>query len=277
MPVRMECAPAFNYAQATHTTKFVPDPSAPDQHPKALFTSPPQNTSQDGSSFAGDAPWAGLDLDLRVVSELQQDSGSAACASSPHAVDLQLLDLSDRGHKGPGVYADMQLSEGQTVTFILRITPEANKANKERDEHDAQKHQAPHELLVPSKEKAQELGISFDKLAKAKSHLSPEDDPYLTPELLKELFTVRPFDYVPLQLTACSYALNRCTGSRRTTTGSAGSGSRATRAHGRRPCTALRSHSSCSSSSRRVRSWRARRLACRSSLEGQGIGIIGMR
>jgi hypothetical protein len=44
----------------------------------------------------------------------------------PH-VELRELDLSKKGHKGLGVYADLHLTEGQSVGFVLRIPPNPDR------------------------------------------------------------------------------------------------------------------------------------------------------
>ncbi|KAI0775620.1 glycoside hydrolase family 15 protein [Trametes elegans] len=110
MPIRVECAPAFNYARSAHTTDILLDtsvalslsPVPKDPHNKALFSSPDAN----------------LDLDLRYIAESNLDN-----VSEPE-VQLNLLDLSDKGHKGPGVWTELELREGQIVTFVLRTPPD---------------------------------------------------------------------------------------------------------------------------------------------------------
>ena len=110
MPLRVECAPAFNYARSAHTTELIIDtsvaassPSSPHgPHYKALFT------SAEG----------GLTLDLRYVAESSFDDD----VHEPH-VELRELDLSAKGHKGPGVWTEIELREGQAVTFVLRTPP----------------------------------------------------------------------------------------------------------------------------------------------------------
>ncbi|KAK0244700.1 glycoside hydrolase family 15 protein [Armillaria nabsnona] len=99
IPLSMQCAPAFDYARAEHTTTILDDPSSPDPQMKATFV------SKDCA------------LDLRYVVDSTMDN--VACPS----VELHPLDLSDKGHKGLGVYADLSLDEGQCVWFILRIPP----------------------------------------------------------------------------------------------------------------------------------------------------------
>lgn len=111
VPIRMECAPAFNYARSPHTTELLPDFSADltngntqdlssselPEHEKALFSSPDAN----------------LSLDLRYVPE------ATAEGVIPPIVNLQLFDLKSRGHLGPGVSCDMILEEGQAVWYKI--------------------------------------------------------------------------------------------------------------------------------------------------------------
>jgi hypothetical protein len=160
MPIRMECAPAFNYAQSPHETSFVSDDSTSDNHPKAAFVSP----AADG--------WAGLALDLRVVPEVLPDFPEC---SAPR-IALEELDLRARGHRGAGVCAQLEMCEGQAVSFVLRVPPPRDSATQD--------------AAVPTEAYARELGISFEQLVRAKSHMRAEDDPILT--------AVRPFYAFPL-------------------------------------------------------------------------------
>ncbi|KAH9060861.1 glycoside hydrolase family 15 protein [Lactarius vividus] len=101
--LRVECAPAFNYALAKHHTSLVSDGSIPAvggaAQKKALFESDD------------------LSLDLRFIAESVIDG-----VPSP-SVEFQTLDLRSRGHKGLSVSADLDLVEGQVVTFVLRTLP----------------------------------------------------------------------------------------------------------------------------------------------------------
>ena len=136
MPMRLECAPAFNYARSPHKTQIVldnsiahaSDPCSPGSdvqpHLKALFS----------------APDADMDLDLRYVTE-----SSIENVPEPE-IKLDLFDLSKKGHLGPSVQSEFTLVEGQAVTFILRTPP---------------KHAYP-EAVKPSKEKAAQLGVPFE-------------------------------------------------------------------------------------------------------------------
>ncbi|KAI3618300.1 glycoside hydrolase family 15 protein [Moniliophthora roreri] len=137
MPLMMECAPAFNYARSSHRTSIIDDNSTLSPQKKALFESNE------------------LALDLRYVTDTSLDN-----VSEPE-ISLQLLDLSARGHKGPGVYAKLDLSEGQVVTFVLRTPP--NDAREVKGS-----------VIVP-------IGSS------TKSR--PIDDPFLTKELVSGLLT----------------------------------------------------------------------------------------
>lgn len=97
----MECAPAFNYARDAHTTEFVSDDSVQYcSQNKVLFKSPD------------------LELDLRYVSEVTFDN-----VPTPE-VKIDYLDLTQKGHLGPSACCDFSLTEGQRVTFVLRICPD---------------------------------------------------------------------------------------------------------------------------------------------------------
>ena len=128
--LRVECAPAFNYARSTHTLKILPDlsipasESNPEPHNKALFSSSE----------------AQLDLDLRYVTE-----SSLGGVPEPQ-VELKELDLTSKGHLGTSVYADLNLKEGQSITFILRSPPNHDYPDEAR----------------PNPERARELGVSYE-------------------------------------------------------------------------------------------------------------------
>lgn len=171
MPIRVECAPAFNYARSAHTTEITMDTSIPHAanpcapgsdapaHMKALFASPD----------------ADMDLDLRFVPESSLEN-----VPEPD-VRLALLDLAARGHRGPAVCTEFTLVEGQVVTFILRSPP---------------RHAYP-DAARPSKERAEQLGVPFEsesasgrwcvcaltagiELVMTASELRAPDDPMLT-------------------------------------------------------------------------------------------------
>lgn len=147
--LRMECAPAFNYARDKHTTEFLPDDSVEHCHQKKVrFKSPD------------------LELDLRYVSEATLDN-----VPTPE-VNIDYLDLSTKGHLGPAVCCNLSLVEGQRVTFILRICPEKTGVPEAR----------------PTQELADRLGIPLEILIAGASKMRPQDDPLLTADFLEHLF-----------------------------------------------------------------------------------------
>jgi hypothetical protein len=125
VPVRVECAPAFDYARAKHTTEIVPDDSYPGGGQTKVFFKSGQ-----------------LNIDLRYVSESTME-----CVDDP-LVDLKLLDLSQKGHLGPAAYCDLELVEGQVVTFILRTPPEVEMQPR----------------FTPTVERANKLGVDLDSM-----------------------------------------------------------------------------------------------------------------
>jgi hypothetical protein len=124
----MECAPAFNYARDTHETTLEQDDSIPategrdSTHKKATFTSEK------------------LTLDLRFVGDSALENVQAPTGR------LQLLNLSHKGHKGHGVFMDLDLEEGQVITFVLRTPPDHSHSP----------------VIRPSEERAKELGVPFE-------------------------------------------------------------------------------------------------------------------
>jgi hypothetical protein len=123
MPIRLECAPAFNYARSPHTMTIIRDDCIPSCHQnKVLFKS------------------ESLSLDLRFVSESMMDNVPAP------QINLQELDLRKKGHLGMSACADLSLHEGQAVTFILRTPPAA-----------------PSPRITPNEEKAESLGVSLER------------------------------------------------------------------------------------------------------------------
>lgn len=147
--LRMECAPAFNYARDEHTTEFLPDDSVEYcLQKKVRFKSP------------------NLELDLRYVSEATLDN-----LPEPE-VNIDYLDLLKEGHLGPAVCCNLSLVEGQRVTFILRICPERVGAPEAR----------------PTQELADRLGIPLEALIAGASKMRPQDDPLLNADFLEQLF-----------------------------------------------------------------------------------------
>jgi hypothetical protein len=123
MPIRVECAPAFNYARSPHTMEITRDDSiAGIEQNKVLFKSD------------------SLSLDLRYVPESTMEN-----VPTPE-VELHQLDLTKKGHLGLSACTDLDLTEGQAVTFVLR-TPPAQGAPPQ---------------IAPNKSKADALGVSLD-------------------------------------------------------------------------------------------------------------------
>lgn len=107
----MECAPAFNYARSSHETNII----------DAV------NKSAAGSSDGPSATFQcsdHLNLDLRCV----VSNGDRVGQVAPE-LKMDYLDLSERGHKGLGVALDFVLTEGQSITFVLREPPSQGEAD----------------------------------------------------------------------------------------------------------------------------------------------------
>ncbi|KAL1946135.1 hypothetical protein VTO73DRAFT_15262 [Trametes versicolor] len=157
MRLRVECAPAFNYARSTHTTDILLDTSV------ALSLTPVPRGQHNKALFASKD--ADLTLDLRYIAESGLEN-----VPEPQ-VELNLLDLSEKGHKGPAVWTELELREGQAVTFVLRTPPEGKLPPQAQ----------------PTHKTAEEMGIPYEKLVAGASTLRPLDDPILTKTLLREL------------------------------------------------------------------------------------------
>jgi hypothetical protein len=113
-----------------HKTSLVSDDTIPANGENA-------SDKQKGALFESDE----LTMDLRFIAESVVDG-----VPSP-SVDLQILDLTPRGHKGLSISVDLDLVEGQVVTFVLR-TPKATKE---------------HYNAGSTKEQFEQLGVSFDR------------------------------------------------------------------------------------------------------------------
>ncbi|EIM83391.1 glycoside hydrolase family 15 protein [Stereum hirsutum FP-91666 SS1] len=153
MPIRVECAPAFNYARDSHETSIVKDTS---------ISVKPGVTAQCKALFESQ----NLTLDLRYIAESEIEGVGVP------EIELKELDLSARGHKGKAVCVDMDLTEGQVVTFVLRTPPPPNG-------HEDKFH--------PTEERANALGVPLEKLVIGASTLRERSDPMLTKELLRDL------------------------------------------------------------------------------------------
>ncbi|ELU43493.1 glycoside hydrolase family 15 protein [Rhizoctonia solani AG-1 IA] len=154
VPIRMECCPAFNYARDAHETQFVND----DSHEGA--------TSQEKVIFRS----RDLTLDLRYVVDTIPDIDVA----KPQ-VTIRPLDLRSKGHQvllSIREDVDLDMEEGQVITFILRTPPE-NKGSSTK----------------PTKEQAEALGVPIEVLIQGATKLRAKDDPLLTPGLINSLLT----------------------------------------------------------------------------------------
>ncbi|KZV94567.1 glycoside hydrolase family 15 protein [Exidia glandulosa HHB12029] len=149
MPIRMECAPAFDYARAKHDTDFVADTSV-------------AATDQSKVIFKSDQ----LSLDLRYIAD------GADSIPGPQ-VKLKPLDLSKNGHLGLAACADIDMYDGQVVTFVLRIPPGHQTLDDRR----------------PTKEQIEQLGIPIEVVIKGAQKLRSKEDPLLTDELIRNLLS----------------------------------------------------------------------------------------
>ncbi len=132
-PLRVECAPAFHYALHEHKTSLIPDDTVPANGENA-------SVKQKRALFESDE----LTIDLRFIAESVVDG-----VSSP-SVDLQILDLMPQGHKGLSICVDLDLVEGQVVTFALRTPP---KAANMKEQHNSDL----------TKEQSEQLGAPLDR------------------------------------------------------------------------------------------------------------------
>ncbi|TDL30070.1 glycoside hydrolase family 15 protein [Rickenella mellea] len=156
MPLRMECAPAFNYARSPHKMSLVPDNSIPDVTGEG-------QSQQEKALFVSDE----LTLDLRYISEC---NANMEHVEAPH-VKLQPLDLKAEGHLGDSVCCDLDMVEGQAVTFVLRTPPKTSTSRAAK----------------ATKAEADALGVSIRNLILGASKLRDPEDPILTKELLHSL------------------------------------------------------------------------------------------
>jgi hypothetical protein len=110
LPILIQCAPAFHYGMHDHATTIVDDESVP--------IAIPHGTQQKKAVFESE----NLTLDLRYVVENTGAASTDGGITLPE-VSLDFLDLSAKGHRGLAVQSLVELTEGQCVTFILRIPP----------------------------------------------------------------------------------------------------------------------------------------------------------
>lgn len=93
VPLRMECAPAFNYARTPHHLSIIPDDSIPNCG---------EGSVQTKALFYTDV----LSLDLRFVAE------SNLQTTPTPAIQFERLDLRSQGHLAESAYCDFTLEEG---------------------------------------------------------------------------------------------------------------------------------------------------------------------
>ncbi|KAJ2920788.1 hypothetical protein H1R20_g16305, partial [Candolleomyces eurysporus] len=186
-----------NPLETPEDRKTVPDKP----HKKALFESP------------------SLTMDLRYVVHAEDSHGGCDGDAVPD-VELNLLDLSKKGHKGLGVEAEFELKEGQGVTFIFRIVPGSpipEGTAKEKKDDKTPKLPPPSDVEVKqatlgavpegasgqghsvglkvdmnltvrdSGKKAFVGGIAAGLRAGSKNGKRPPDDPWLTKDLVASL------------------------------------------------------------------------------------------
>ncbi|KAG2130783.1 glycoside hydrolase family 15 protein [Suillus bovinus] len=170
VPLRVECAPAFNYARDPHATQIVPDDTIPLQFSKqnkVVFTSRPAASPYlEKGAGAQNTAHSPLTLDLRFLPESLLENVPVP------EVSLKTLNLSAKGHLGLAAQTELTLVEGQRVTFVLRIAPE-HKGNSGSGINE---------------EQAELLGVNYQKLMAGAHKMRSKDDPVMTSELLDHLF-----------------------------------------------------------------------------------------
>ncbi|KAG8862159.1 hypothetical protein FRB96_002189 [Tulasnella sp. 330] len=162
VPIRMECAPAFNYARDEHTMEIVDDETksvANKPRKKVVFSS------------------KDLTLDLRYVLDCATPEHSPEHTQAAHPVpqteelchvEFQEYDLRGKGHKGLGASVEITLEEGNAIWFILRDVPATPKENPD------------HKKLSQLTERALADGIDISVALRGAAALRPENDPVLT-------------------------------------------------------------------------------------------------
>ncbi|KAI9065944.1 glycoside hydrolase family 15 protein [Trametes sanguinea] len=133
MILRMECAPAFNYARSTHTTEITPDRT------DDRTSSKPDASAREMACFSSQSD---LKLYLRYVTE------STLNQQAEPKIKLRYLRLHSQGDKRRGVCSRLNMKEGQAVTFVLSHDMEtsssksavgANKPDSNTDHYDKTK------------------------------------------------------------------------------------------------------------------------------------------
>lgn len=122
VPFRMECFPAFNYAQDPHTVSIEKESSdherdaAPKLYPEDEIS---YYVARERVIFKS----KDLSMDLRYVVKC----GDFACPLLDVQVDERATEMA---WKGPGVFSEFELQETQEVTFIFREVPSAAPAEE---------------------------------------------------------------------------------------------------------------------------------------------------
>jgi hypothetical protein len=161
LPLRVEIAPAFDYARAPHETCIIIDDSVPPRVSSTDQPIPDAAAFQEKFLFHSEK----LSLDCRYVVESTIEN-----VPLPQ-VNLKLLNLTNptedggRGHLGLSGSCDLELVEGQAVTFILRSIDQKQidrdlQCSKNTDTQLAAARVRAQ--LIPSIEKAKSLGVDYD-------------------------------------------------------------------------------------------------------------------
>ncbi|KAG8928499.1 hypothetical protein FRC01_005860, partial [Tulasnella sp. 417] len=162
VPIRMECAPAFNYARDEHTMEIVNDDSIS-----------PLGNPQNKVVFRSKS----LSLDLRYVIDSSLERQPPDHAGKPIKscqLKFEELDLRERGHLGLSAMASFTLHEGNVVTFVLRDLPQSP----------TQGSPVVDKALL---KEAAAMGEQQDAVLRGASALRPSNDPLLTADLANEL------------------------------------------------------------------------------------------
>jgi GH15 family glucan-1,4-alpha-glucosidase len=117
VPFKMECYPAFNYAQDKHTTRTVHEEISDDEQTIVSLEAriyPEQDlhyyTGRDRVIFESE----NLSMDLRHL---------VKCGEFECPFVKIVTDNENKAHLGPGVWAEFDLKETQEVVFVFREVP----------------------------------------------------------------------------------------------------------------------------------------------------------
>lgn len=117
VPFKMECYPAFNYAQDKHTTNIVHEAATQDEETQVGLEAklyPEEDlhyyTGRERAIFQSQS----LSMDLRHL---------VKCGEFECPLVKYVKDEEDKDHLGPGVWAEFDLQETQEVVFVFREVP----------------------------------------------------------------------------------------------------------------------------------------------------------